>query len=99
MPFDALTFLYLALGIGFLVLVVFLCVTLVYVIRILKDFGDVADTVKDTATRVNAYVLQPFTVIKEMYDHFKPFITALQNRGEEVEDTVKSAFRAKKKGK
>lgn len=58
MTMDAQTFLYWALAIGFLLLVVFLCVALVHLIRILKDFADASDSIKDTAEIVNENVIK-----------------------------------------
>jgi hypothetical protein len=53
---DSLTFLYIALGGGFLLLVFFLCIALFHLIRILKDVGDASDSVKDTAEKMNESV-------------------------------------------
>lgn len=53
---DALTFLYWALGIGFVVLVVFLCVALYQVIRVLRDVADTTASVREVADTVNESV-------------------------------------------
>ncbi|HLG25731.1 MAG TPA: hypothetical protein VI588_02990 [Candidatus Gracilibacteria bacterium] len=53
---DALTFLYWALAFGFLALVLFFCVALVHLIRILRDMADASDSVKRTAATVNENV-------------------------------------------
>ncbi len=50
---DALTFLYWSLGIGWALLVIFLCVALVYTIRILRDLADTTSVVRDTAETMN----------------------------------------------
>jgi len=53
---DAQQFLYWSLGGGFLMLVAFLCVAIFHLIRILKDFADASDSVKDTAERIDESV-------------------------------------------
>lgn len=53
---DAQTFMYWALGGGFLLLVIFICIAIFYVIRILKDLSDATASVRDTAETVNENV-------------------------------------------
>jgi len=53
---DAQTFLYWALGFGFLLLVAFLCIAIFHLIRILKDVADASDSVKDTAQKIDESV-------------------------------------------
>lgn len=47
---------YWALGGGFILLVVFICVAIFYVIRILRDLSDATASVRDTAETVNENV-------------------------------------------
>ncbi len=53
---DALSFLYWSLGIGFAVFIVFLCVALIYLIRILRDFALTSASVREVAHKVNENV-------------------------------------------
>ncbi len=53
---NSLNFLYFALGGGFLLLVIFICIALIYLIRILRDFADASSSVRDTASKVNTHV-------------------------------------------
>jgi hypothetical protein len=55
---DAQTFMYWALGGGFILIVVFLCVAMFYLIRILRDFSDASESVKETAEKMNENVLK-----------------------------------------
>ncbi len=50
---DAQTFMYWALGGGFLLLVAFLCIAVFHLIRILRDVADAADSVKNTAEKID----------------------------------------------
>ena len=53
---NAQTFLYWALGGGFLMLVAFLCIAIFHLIRILKDVADASDSVKSTAQKIDESV-------------------------------------------
>ncbi len=53
---DALTFLYWSLGIGWAVLIIFICIALVYTIRILRDLANTTGVVRDTAETMNENV-------------------------------------------
>lgn len=75
---DAQSFLYWALGGGFIVLVLFLCTALVHLIRILKDVADASDSVKETAAKMEESVAKVTEKINETADHLtenvlKPF--------------------------
>lgn len=56
MNFDALSFLYIALGVGFLALVIFLCVALWHMIRVLRDVADASEHVRETAESLSENV-------------------------------------------
>lgn len=99
---DPLAFLYIALGVGFLLLVIFTCVTLIYFMQILRDVNKITDSVRDTADRVNDYVLQPLALISQVFEHVKPMIDVIQQKRHQVEDRVnnivhKSASKFKNK--
>lgn len=99
---DPLAFLYIALGVGFLLLVIFTCVTLIYFMQILRDVNKITDSARDTAERVNDYVLQPLAFISQVVEHVKPMIDAVQQKRHQVEDRVnkivqKSASKFKNK--
>lgn len=105
---DALSFLYIALGVGFLLLVIFSCVALIYLSQVLRDVAKITESARDTAERINDYVVQPFALVSNVVDHVKPMIEAVMNRSGEVRDTVnktvndvaqKVAKKFKKKGK
>ena len=55
---DAQTFMYWALGGGFLLIVLFLCIAMFYLIRILRDFADASESVKETAEQMNENILK-----------------------------------------
>ena len=99
---DPLGFLYIALGVGFLLLVIFLCVTLIYVIQILRDLNQITDSVRDTAERVNDYVIQPFAFINQAVEYIKPVMESVVRKRDELNNVVnrqvhKTAKKFKKK--
>ncbi|MCA9374494.1 hypothetical protein KC725_05030 [Candidatus Peregrinibacteria bacterium] len=53
---DAQSFMYWAIGGGVILLVLFFCIALFYVIRILRDISDATASVRDTAETVNENV-------------------------------------------
>lgn len=85
---DPKSFLYIALGVGFLLFVIFVCVTLIYVMQILRDVNKITGRVKDTAERVNDYIIQPFAVVNSVIEHIKPMIEAVQRKRSEVEGAI-----------
>ncbi len=96
---DTLNFLYLALGIGFIILVIFICATLVYLIQILRDVTKISENVKDTAEKVNHFILQPLTFMKEILEYAKPVIHAVQSKKDEVRENVGEFIKKTKKTK
>lgn len=101
---DPLSFLYIALGVGFLLLVIFGCVVLVYVAQVLRDVTKITDSVRDTAERVNDYVVQPFAMVNNIVDHVRPMIEAVIRRKNQMqhdmnESAHKSAKAYKKRAK
>lgn len=71
---DGLQFLYFALGGGFIALVIFSCIALHHVIRILSDVADASDSVKDTAEKVNETVQQVADKVVDVADQVSTYI-------------------------
>ncbi len=73
-PMNSQTFLNFSLGIGFLILVVFLCVALVYLIKILRDTHHVTEKMKHTADRIDKFVVDPLIFINKSSGHITDFV-------------------------
>lgn len=71
---DGLQFLYFALGGGFIALVIFSCIALHHVIRILSDVADASDSVKETAEKVNETVQQVADKVVDVADQVSTYI-------------------------
>jgi len=80
---DSQTTLYIVLTIAIALLTIFLCVTLIYLILILRDVNKMLEKVRDTVERVNTFILKPVSLASSIVDHVRPLIeTALERRGE-----------------
>jgi len=64
----------MSLAIGFLVLVVFLCITLFYAILILRDFSSVSNEIKTTVVKIHETIAQPLMAIEFIVDKIRPYI-------------------------
>lgn len=80
---DSQTTLYIVLSIAVALLTVFLCVTLIYLILILRDASKMLEKIRETVDRVNAFILKPVSLASSIVDHVRPYIeSALERRGE-----------------
>ncbi len=81
----------MSLAIGFIVLVIFLCLLIFYAILILRDVSKVMDDVEEIVSRVRSTIVQPLRAIDYIIDRSKPYIdTVLERR-------AKAKTKAKKK--
>ena len=71
---DAQTFMYWALGAGFLLLVLFICIAIYHLIRILKDVADASDSVKSTAQRIDESVGVITDKVNETADQISEYV-------------------------
>lgn len=81
---DPLSFLYIALGVGFLLIAIFLCATFIYLIQILRDVSKISDHVAETTERINDYLVQPFAFLSSAAEHIKPLIETIRSKREEL---------------
>ncbi len=63
---TSLDFLYIALGLGFVLLIIFLCVLILYLILILRDFTKVSNNVREISEQVKRAVFEPLEVLSEI---------------------------------
>lgn len=78
---TSLDVLYISLAVGFIVLVIFLAITLLYTIFILRDVSGVTNDVKEVTERVNQVVVSPLRLAQTIIEHVKPYIEAAVERG------------------
>ena len=71
---DALTFLYWALGGGFLLFVLFMVIAISYLIKILRDFSKATGSVKDTAQKMSESVAKITEKVNETAEQITEYV-------------------------
>lgn len=77
---ESLDILYLTLSVCVTLLTVFLSVTLVYLLFILRDVVKVTDQVKELVDKVNTYITKPILLTKSIIEFVSPFIQGAQEK-------------------
>ncbi|MBT3704875.1 hypothetical protein HOG17_03790 [Candidatus Peregrinibacteria bacterium] len=67
----------MSFGIGFLVLVIFLSMALLYVIFILRDVSKILDDVKDVTDKVKVSVVSPLKAMNVVIEKITPIVNQL----------------------
>lgn len=65
---ESLEILYLTLAVSVAVLTIFISITLIYLMFILRDVNKVSDQVKETVDKVNLYIAKPLVMTKHIFD-------------------------------
>lgn len=78
---DSQSTLYLVSSVAIALLTIFLCVTLIYLILILRDASKVIEHVRGTVDKVNAFIIKPVSLAATIVDHVRPLIEGLFERG------------------
>lgn len=77
---ESLDILYLTLSVCITLLTVFISITLVYLLFILRDVVKVTDQVKDLVEKVNTYITKPILLTKSIIEFVAPFIHSAQEK-------------------
>lgn len=96
---DSQSTLYLVSSLAIALLTIFLCITLVYLILILRDTSKVIEHVRETVDRVNDFIVKPVALAATIVDHIKPLVEGLFNRSQSGDDDEQEPPRRKKKSK
>ncbi len=67
----------MSLAIGFIVLVIFLCILVFYAILILRDVTKVVDDVAEIVEKVHKTIVQPLRAIDYVIERATPFVEAI----------------------
>ncbi|MDA1060592.1 MAG: hypothetical protein O3B47_02255 [bacterium] len=70
----------MSLAIGFIVLVIFLCILIFYAILILRDVTKVVDDVAEIVEKVHKTIVEPLRAIDYVIDKAKPYIDTVLDR-------------------
>lgn len=66
--------LFLVLSVSIALLTIFLCVTLIYLILVLRDASKIIEKARDTVEKVNAFIIKPVKLATMVFEQIKPLI-------------------------
>ncbi|MBI2463424.1 hypothetical protein HYV57_00525 [Candidatus Peregrinibacteria bacterium] len=87
----------IALAGGFILVVIFLCVMILYIVLILRDINKITSHTKDTVKKVNEYIVHPFKFIYYFGETLKPVYEIIQEKIQEKVDEYKKDKKKKNK--
>ncbi|MEK7524137.1 MAG: hypothetical protein AAB588_03845 [Patescibacteria group bacterium] len=88
---DPQSTLYIVLAVAVALLTIFLCVTLIYLILILRDVNKMLEKIRETVERVNTFILKPVSLASSIVDHVRPLIESALERREEAHHRKKKS--------
>lgn len=77
---ESIDILYLTLAVCITLLTVFLSITLVYLLFILRDVVKVTDQVKGIVEKVDTYITKPILMTKSIIEFIGPFISRAEEK-------------------
>lgn len=89
---TSLDFLYISLGIGFIIFIIFLCVLILQVTLILRDVNKTTGNIKDISDRVKSAVFEPIDYIADTFTNWTFMSSVIDSIKEKV-----SKFKSKQK--
>lgn len=94
---ELVQLLYIVLIAAIIILTVLLAFVLIYVVFILRDVNKITETTKDTAEKINSFVLKPVMLTKDIVKHAKPIINAIEKKAVGSTKTTRKRSTSKKK--
>lgn len=67
----------MSLAIGFIVLVIFLCILIFYAILILRDISKVVDDAAEVVSKVHKTIVQPLRAIDYIIERAQPYVEGI----------------------
>ncbi|MBT4384297.1 hypothetical protein HOD30_00955 [Candidatus Peregrinibacteria bacterium] len=77
---ETLDILYLTLAGSVAILTIFISVTLVYLLSVLRDVVSIADKVKSIADKIDTYVTKPILMTRSIIEFVTPFIHSAEEK-------------------
>ena len=77
---TSIDILYLTLSVSIALLTIFLSITLIYLMFILRDASKAIDTAKDTVEKFNTYISKPILMTRSIIEFIKPFIIGAEEK-------------------
>jgi len=80
----------MSLAIGFIVLVIFVCILVFYGILILRDISRVVEDVEEVTTRIRTTIVEPLRAVDYIIERAKPYVDmVLERRSKPTKATKK----------
>lgn len=70
----------MSLAIGFIVLVIFLCILIFYAILILRDTNKIMEDVTEIVERVRKTIVEPLRAVDYLIEKAKPYIDSVLDK-------------------
>lgn len=70
----------MSLAIGFILLVIFLCILIFYAIVVMRDISKVVDDVEEVVSKVYKTIVQPLRAIDYIIERATPYVEAVMER-------------------
>lgn len=86
---TSLDILYISLAIGFILLVIFTCIALFYLILVLRDVSKVVSDTEELVGRIHKTIIQPLRAVDYIVERATPYI----------ETIIEAKLRGKKKAR
>lgn len=77
---TSIDILYLTLSVSIALLTIFLSITLIYLMFILRDASKAIDTAKETVEKFNNYIAKPILLTKSIIEFVRPFIIGAEEK-------------------
>lgn len=77
---TSLDMLHMSLAIGFIILVIFLSIALLYLIFILRDTSKMTQDAREVTDKVNQIVVSPLKMIGYFMDQAKPIVDSVKRK-------------------
>ena len=77
---EALEILYLTVSVCIALLTIFVSITLIYMMFILRDVTKIADNVREIVGKVDKYITKPILMTKSVIDFVTPFIQTAEEK-------------------
>lgn len=77
---ESIDILYLTVAVCAAILTIFISVTLIYLMFILRDVTKTADKVREIADKVDKFITKPILMTKTVIDFLSPFVEGAAER-------------------
>ncbi len=77
---ETINILYLTLSVSVALITIFLSVTLIYLMFILRDVSKAIDSAKDGIEKINEYITRPILMTKSIIEFLTPFIIGAEEK-------------------